>query len=71
MPLMPMANTMFCHAMCMVLRAMSIAVAIFFGSSVMRTTSAASIAASEPSAPIAMPTSARASTGASLMPSPT
>ena len=33
--------------------------------------SAASMAASEPSAPIAMPISARESTGASLMPSPT
>ena len=40
------------------------------GMSSMRTTSAASTAASEPMAPMAIPTSARASTGASLMPSP-
>ena len=41
------------------------------GSSVIRTTSAASMAASEPRPPIAIPTSARARTGASLIPSPT
>ena len=66
-----MANTTFCMAMPMVRRAMAMAVAILDGLSSMSTTSAASIAASEPSAPMAIPTSARASTGASLMPSPT
>ncbi len=47
------------------------ALAIFIGSSSISTTSAASMAASEPMAPMAMPMSARPSTGASLMPSPT
>ena len=47
------------------------ALAIFIGSSSISTTSAASMAASEPMAPMAMPMSARESTGASLMPSPT
>ena len=47
------------------------ALAIFSGSSSISTTSAASMAASEPIAPMAMPISARLSTGASLMPSPT
>ena len=44
---------------------------ILSGSSSMRTISAASIAASEPSAPIAIPMSALLSTGASFIPSPT
>ena len=48
-----------------------IALEIFSGSSSIRTTSAASIAASEPIAPIAIPISARVNTGASLIPSPT
>jgi hypothetical protein len=39
------------------------------GESVMSTTSAVAIAASEPSAPMAIPTSALAMTGASLIPS--
>ena len=69
--LMPSANTMFWCTMRRVRRAMRIASAIFAGSSSISTTSAASMAASEPSAPMAMPTSARDSTGASLMPSPT
>ena len=47
------------------------AVAILAGSSSISTMSAASIAASEPSAPIAIPISALESTGASLIPSPT
>ena len=51
--------------------AIRIALTIFCGSSSIRTTSAASIAASEPSAPIAIPISALESTGASLIPSPT
>ena len=67
----PMANTMFCQTIRMVLRATRMAWAILEGRSSMRTTSAASIAASEPIAPMATPTSARMSTGASLMPSPT
>ena len=50
---------------------MLMATAIFEGLSSINTISAASIAASDPSAPIAMPISARESTGASLMPSPT
>ena len=66
-----MANTTFCRAMEMVRREMEMAVATFFGLSSMSTTSAASMAASEPSAPMAIPTSALANTGASLMPSPT
>ena len=45
--------------------------AIFDGSSSIKTISAASIAASEPSAPIAIPISARDNTGASFIPSPT
>ena len=45
--------------------------AIFLGSSSISTTSPASTAASLPSPPMAMPTSARFNTGASLMPSPT
>ena len=48
-----------------------IAEATFDGLSSMITTSAAFIAASLPSAPIAIPTSAHISTGASFMPSPT
>ena len=47
------------------------ALAIWSGSSSIRTMSAASMAASLPIAPIAMPMSARVRTGASLMPSPT
>ena len=47
-----------------------IAFAIFNGSSSIRTTSAASMAASEPSPPMAIPTSARVRAGASFMPSP-
>ena len=66
-----MAKTTFCLAMAIVLRAMRIAVATFEGWSSISTTSAASMAASLPSPPIAMPTSARANTGASLIPSPT
>ena len=51
--------------------AIQIALAILIGSSSINTTSAASIAASDPSAPMAIPISARESTGASLIPSPT
>ena len=66
-----MANHAFSRAMRIVRRAIRMAVAIFDGLSSMSTTSAASMAASLPRAPIAIPTSARASTGASLIPSPT
>ena len=69
--LMPRAITMFCITIRFVAFATSMASTSFDGSSVIRTTSAASIAASEPRPPMAMPTSARARTGASLMPSPT
>ena len=62
---------MFSYTMRMHLREIFIALDIFSGSSSMSTTSAASMAASEPIAPIAMPMSARESTGASFMPSPT
>ena len=62
---------MFSCTMRMHLREILMALAIFIGSSSISTTSAASIAASLPIAPIAMPMSARESTGASLMPSPT
>lgn len=64
------ANAMFCLAIPRVRRAMRTDAATLEGMSSMRTTSAASMAASEPMAPMAIPTSARASTGASLMPSP-
>ena len=69
--LTPSAKMMFCQTIVMVLRATRIAREMLDGLSSMSTTSAASIAASEPIAPMAMPTSARVSTGASLMPSPT
>ena len=49
---------------------MSIAFAIFEGLSSIITISAASIAASEPRPPIAIPTSDLVKTGASLIPSP-
>ena len=52
-------------------REIRIARAILAGLSSIRTTSAASMAASEPRAPMAIPISARESTGASLIPSPT
>ena len=57
--------------MCMHFLAIRIALTIFNGSSSIKTISAASIAASEPRAPMATPISARESTGASLIPSPT
>ena len=62
---------MFCRTMPMHLREMRMALAICRGSSSISTTSAASMAASLPMAPMAMPISARVRTGASLMPSPT
>ncbi len=64
------ANITFCHA----IRVAALAIVTDCGTAcileVINTTSAASIAASAP-LPIAAPTSAPASTGASLMPSPT
>ena len=53
------------------LREILIAFEIFIGSSSIKTTSAASIAASDPIAPMAIPISALVRTGASLIPSPT
>ena len=68
---MPMANTMFCFTMLNVLRAIIMPSTIFMGLSFINTMSAASMAASLPTAPMAMPMSASLMTGASLMPSPT
>ena len=69
--LTPIANTMFWIITDIVFAEILDALAILEGSSVIRTTSAASIALSEPIPPIAIPTSERISTGASLIPSPT
>ena len=65
------AKIMFSLTISSVLFDIFIANAIFAGSSSISTTSAASIAASEPRAPIATPISALDNTGASLIPSPT
>ena len=67
----PRAKMMFCRATAIVFRAIRIATAICDGRSVIRTASAAATAASEPIPPMAIPRSARARTGASLIPSPT
>ena len=69
--LMPRASTIFSLTMRRVCRAMRMATPSFSSLSSINTTSAASMAASLPMAPMATPTSARESTGASLMPSPT
>ena len=69
--LIPMANQMFSYTMRRHFLEIRMALAIFSGSSSIRTISAASMAASDPMAPMAIPISARESTGASLMPSPT
>lgn len=69
--LIPKAKTIFCITIFLVFFAMRRPTEIFRKSSSISTTSAASMAASEPIAPMAMPTSAPANTGASLMPSPT
>ena len=61
---------MFCCTIRTVFLAIAYATAILPGSSSIKTMSAASIAASWPIAPIAIPTSARIKTGASLIPSP-
>ena len=64
------ANTMFSQTMRCVFREISTASATLEGSSSTITISAASMAASEPMFPMAIPTSALASEGASLIPSP-
>ena len=66
-----MANQIFSYTIRRHFRDILIAFAIFIGSSSMRTMSAASIAASDPMAPMAIPISALERTGASLIPSPT
>ena len=65
------AMAMFCRAMARTRAAMRSTCGRRSISSVISTTSAASMAASLPSAPMATPTSARIRDGASLMPSPT
>ena len=65
------AKTMFCFTIPRHFREILIAFGILSGSSSIRTISAASIAASDPKAPMAIPMSARDNTGASLIPSPT
>ena len=65
------AKAMFCRAMEMVRRAIFSALGRPYRSSFRSTRSLASTAASEPTPPIATPTWAIASTGASLTPSPT
>ena len=64
------ANITFCHAMRFVFRAMAIDWGIASTLEFINTASAASIAASAP-LPMAAPTSAPRSTGASLIPTPT
>ena len=64
-------SAMFCFTICSVCRAPRMAAESFMGSSSISTTSAASMAASEPMAPMATPASASAREGASLIPSPT
>ena len=63
-------KAMFCRTIRPVRRARRRASGSLPGSSFISTTSAASMAASEPKAPMATPTSARESTGASFTPSP-
>ena len=69
--LTPIANIAFWRAMPIVRREIPMALTILEGLSSIKTTSAASMAASLPSAPMAIPISARANTGASFIPSPT
>ena len=66
----PMAKIIFCFIRRIVFLDICIAGNIFDGASFIMTASAASTALSLPSPPMAIPTSARASTGASFMPSP-
>ena len=67
----PKAKTIFWRTITIVFLAIFTTEAIFAGLSSISTISAASIAASEPILPMAIPISARDSTGASLIPSPT
>ena len=67
----PMPSRMACSAMRRARRAMAIASGARSSRSASSTTSPASAAAAVPCAPMAMPTSAAASTGASFTPSPT
>ena len=67
----PSAKMIFSQTILIVFLAIFMASAIFDGLSSIKTTSADSIAASEPIAPIAIPQSARIRTGASFIPSPT
>ena len=67
----PKARMMFCQTIRRVARPMRMAVATLDGWSFCITTSAVSMAASLPKPPIAIPTLLIASTGASLIPSPT
>ena len=62
---------MFCHNILLVFLDTRMASEIASTLSFINTTSAASIAASDPTPPIAIPISALARTGASLIPSPT
>src|SRR3990172_6779329 len=64
-------TTTFCRTIDTMRRPNMTASGIFLRSSAISATSAVSIAAGAPAAPIAMPTEARASAGASLIPSPT
>ena len=66
----PMAKKMFCMTIFNVLRATDIPSATAMRLSFINMTSEASIAASLPANPMAMPTSASFNTGASLIPSP-
>ena len=67
----PNAKTIFCHNILLVFFDTFIASTKAFISSFINTISAASIAASDPIPPMAIPISALASTGASFTPSPT
>ena len=67
----PNAIDIFCHTVRWVCFPIFIASATLLGWSVCITTSAVSIAASHPRPPMAIPTSLSASTGVSLIPSPT
>ena len=69
--LMPSARLMFCTSTACVARDKRTKRGILRRSSSIKATSAVSIAASVPIAPMAKPISARARAGASLMPSPT
>ena len=67
----PSAKIIFCHSILLVFFDTFIASTKAFMSSFIKTTSAASMAASDPMPPMAIPISALANTGASFTPSPT